>query len=114
MTYPRGIAYHEAGHAVVGWALGLRVTVSRVFYDDAKGWKGETKIDDAAIYRCPNRSRFPPLAIPPNRSLSAEPKDRLVYLVLAECRLILSEAQAPQPDHDVHDGGHNGLPLVIV
>ena len=31
-------------------------------------------------------------------------KDRLVYLILAECRLILPEAQAPQPDHDVHDG----------
>jgi hypothetical protein len=30
-------------------------------------------------------------------------KDRLVYLILAECRLILPEAQAPQPDHDVHD-----------
>ena len=29
-------------------------------------------------------------------------KNRLVYLVLAECRLILPEAQAPQPDHDVH------------
>ena len=34
-------------------------------------------------------------------------KDRLVYLILAECRLILPEAQAPQPDHDVHDGAHN-------
>ena len=31
-------------------------------------------------------------------------KDRLVYLILAECRLIRPEAQAPQPDHDVHDG----------
>ena len=31
-------------------------------------------------------------------------KDRLVYLILAERRLILSEAKAPQPDHDVHDG----------
>ncbi len=31
-------------------------------------------------------------------------KDRLVYLIVAECRLILSEAQAPQPDHNVHDG----------
>ena len=30
-------------------------------------------------------------------------KNRLVYLVLAECRLILPEAQAPQPDHNVHD-----------
>src|SRR5262249_29178044 len=30
-------------------------------------------------------------------------QDRLVYLVLAEYRLILPEAQAPQPDHNVHD-----------
>src|SRR4029077_12439203 len=28
----------------------------------------------------------------------------LVYFILAECRLILPEAQAPQPDRDVHDG----------
>jgi hypothetical protein len=28
---------------------------------------------------------------------------RLVYLILAEGRLILPEAQAPQPDHNVHD-----------
>jgi hypothetical protein len=31
-------------------------------------------------------------------------QDRLVYLILAEYRLILPEAKAPQPDHDVHDG----------
>src|SRR5262245_8420553 len=31
-------------------------------------------------------------------------ENRLVYLILAECRLILPEAQAPQPDHNVHDG----------
>src|SRR5262245_31168804 len=34
-------------------------------------------------------------------------EDRLVYLILAECRLILPEAQAPQPDHDVHDSAPN-------
>ncbi len=34
-------------------------------------------------------------------------KDRLVYLVLAECRPILPEAQAPQPDHDVHKCARN-------
>src|SRR5215471_12526815 len=34
-------------------------------------------------------------------------KNRLVYVILAECRLILPEAQAPQPDHNVHDGAHN-------
>ena len=31
-------------------------------------------------------------------------QDALVYLVLAEYRLILFEAQAPQPNHHVHDG----------
>src|SRR5262249_50751535 len=42
-------------------------------------------------------------------------KNRLVYVILAECRLILSEAQAPQPDHDVHDGApYSGLPHIIV
>src|SRR5215467_5586208 len=41
-------------------------------------------------------------------------QDRFVYLILAECRLILSEAQAPQPHHDVHDGALNGLPIMIV
>src|SRR5262249_31983180 len=35
-------------------------------------------------------------------------QDRLIYLVLAERCLVLSEAKAPQPDHDVHDGAHNG------
>src|ERR1700722_7475597 len=29
-------------------------------------------------------------------------KNGLVYLILAECCLILPEAQAPQPDHNVH------------
>jgi len=29
-------------------------------------------------------------------------QDRLVYLVFAEYRLVLPEAEAPQPDHDVH------------
>jgi hypothetical protein len=29
-------------------------------------------------------------------------KERFVNLILAEDRLILPEAQAPQPDHDVH------------
>ena len=42
-------------------------------------------------------------------------QDRLVYLILAECRLILSKAQAPQPDRDVHFGAPNsGLQRIIV
>ena len=34
-------------------------------------------------------------------------KNRLIYFILAECHLVLSEAQAPQPDHNVHEGAHN-------
>ena len=42
-------------------------------------------------------------------------KDRFVYLILAECGLILSKAQAPQPDRDVHFGAPNsGLLHIIV
>jgi ATP-dependent Zn protease len=35
--YPRGTAYHEAGHAVVAWALGLEVAAIWVSDDDARG-----------------------------------------------------------------------------
>ena len=39
-------------------------------------------------------------------------QDLFGYLVLAEDRLILPEAQAPQPDHNVHDGvAHIMVPL---
>ena len=34
-------------------------------------------------------------------------ENRLVYVILAEDRLVLREAQAPQPDHNVHDSAHN-------
>lgn len=41
-------------------------------------------------------------------------KNRLVYLVVAESRLIPSEAKAPQPDHDVHNEKPNlDLPHII-
>jgi hypothetical protein len=33
-------------------------------------------------------------------------ENRLVYVILAESCLILPEAQAPQPDHNVHDGAY--------
>ena len=53
-------------------------------------------------------------AVPDNRDaevfqvLTREVRqNRLVYLVLAEDRLVFPEAQAPQPDHNVHDGAHN-------
>ena len=42
-------------------------------------------------------------------------ENRLVYVILAEDRLVLPEAQAPQPDHDVHDGApYSGLLHIIV
>ncbi len=41
--------------------------------------------------------------------------DVVEHVVLAEQSLILSEAKAPQPDHDVHGGARNsGLPHIIV
>ena len=42
--YPRGTAYHEAGHAVVAWSLGLQVGSIRLSDDDASGC---TEIDGA-------------------------------------------------------------------
>src|SRR5262249_42238111 len=42
-------------------------------------------------------------------------ENRLVYVILAEDRLILPETKAPQPDHHIHDGDPNsGLPHIIV
>jgi hypothetical protein len=35
--YPRGTAYHEAGHAVVAWSFGLKVGTVSVLADDASG-----------------------------------------------------------------------------
>jgi hypothetical protein len=35
--YPRGTAYHEAGHAVVAWSFGLQVGTISVLADDASG-----------------------------------------------------------------------------
>jgi hypothetical protein len=34
-------------------------------------------------------------------------ENRLVYVIFAECRLIPTEAQAPQPEHNVHGAPHN-------
>ena len=40
-------------------------------------------------------------------------KNRLVDVILAERSLILSEAKAPQPNHNVHDGGLS-LPVRMI
>jgi hypothetical protein len=34
-------------------------------------------------------------------------QDLFTNLVLAECGLVLPKTQAPQPDHNVHDGAYN-------
>ncbi|MGA7373876.1 MAG: hypothetical protein WBW37_14930, partial [Methyloceanibacter sp.] len=51
-------------------------------------------------------TRCPTDATPSSfRSLVRQAREnRLVYVILAECRLVPPEAQAPQPDHNVHDG----------
>ena len=42
-------------------------------------------------------------------------QDRVVDVVLAENSLVLSEAQAPQPDRDVHDEApSSGLEHIII
>jgi hypothetical protein len=42
-------------------------------------------------------------------------KNRFVYLILAECSLILLKPQAPQPTSErFHEGALNRLPLMIV
>ena len=45
----------------------------------------------------------------PSFSIRQIGQDAYVYGVLAESGLVLLKAQAPQPDHDVHDGAHSGL-----
>jgi putative SOS response-associated peptidase YedK len=37
-------------------------------------------------------------------------QDHFVDLIFAECRLVLCEAKAPQPSHNVHDGGRSRSP----
>jgi hypothetical protein len=60
-------------------------------------------------------------AVPDNRDAEVREvlrrqvwQDRLVYIILAEFRLVPPEAQAPQPDHDVHYVQPQGLPQIIV
>jgi Peptidase M50B-like len=37
LTYPRGTAFHEAGHGIVAWSFGLDVKSIRVSLDEASG-----------------------------------------------------------------------------
>ncbi len=47
----RAAAIHEAGHAVVAWALGLKVQALRI----GNGGKGESSIEDAGRLPLPER-----------------------------------------------------------
>jgi hypothetical protein len=75
------------GPCVNGWRLAARVA--------AQGGDGLQQ-----LHTVPNRNDAKLL----QRLVRQAGKNRLVYVILAECRLILPEAQAPQPDHNVHDG----------
>jgi Zn-finger nucleic acid-binding protein len=41
-SYGRGLCCHEAGHAVVLYAFGIRVLAVRVTFSEEKGWYGAT------------------------------------------------------------------------
>jgi hypothetical protein len=99
MTYPRGIAYHEAGHAVVGWALGLRVTVSRVFYDDAKGWKGETKIDDAGHLSLPEQIAISAAGYTAEQVFECRAHEQAAFDDHAKIYLLLKDKGISEQDH---------------
>ena len=53
--FPRGVCCHEADHAVVGWSLGLRVSVVSVVSDDESG---HTRFMVRINYRAPDKSLF--------------------------------------------------------
>jgi hypothetical protein len=75
------------GPCVNGWRLAARVA--------AQGGDGLQQ-----LHTVPNRNDAKLL----QRLVRQARQDRFVYLILAEGCLIPPEAQAPQPDHDVHDG----------
>jgi hypothetical protein len=46
--YPRGICFHEAGHAVVLWTFAVPVAAIRVTFTEERGWYGGTDIAGTA------------------------------------------------------------------
>ena len=55
-------------------------------------------------------SRRCPSAVTPSSFRSScrqAREDPFVDLIVAECRLVLLEAQAPQPDRNIHEDAHN-------
>jgi hypothetical protein len=75
------------GRCVNGWRLAVRVAVQSS--DGIQQLHAVPKRRDAKLLQVLVRQAR---------------ENRLIYVILTECRLILPEAQAPQPDHNVHDG----------
>src|SRR6202030_2382763 len=78
------------GRAVTGWRLAACVA----------GLRGDGR---QHLHTVPNRGDAKLL----QGLVRQTRKNRLVYVILAEGRLVPPEAEAPQPDHNVHDGAHN-------
>jgi hypothetical protein len=88
---------HHAGRSSVGACPISRFLTARwASARAASGYPEPTR----SMLNCPD-AKFPQDLVRQTR------KNRLVYVILAECRLILPEAQAPQPDHNVHGDAHN-------
>jgi ATP-dependent Zn protease len=48
---PRGLCYHEVGHAVVAWFYGLPVFAVRVEFSEERGWHGGADVPFGAASR---------------------------------------------------------------
>src|ERR1700739_3094379 len=85
------------GRCVNGWRLAARLVTQgshRVQQLHAVPKRGDTKLLQVLV-----RQAW---------------ENRLVYVILAEDRLVLPEAKAPQPDHNVHDSTPNSGLLHII
>jgi hypothetical protein len=109
MTYRRGIAYHEAGHAVVGWALGLHVGISRVFHDDAKGWKGDTQIADASYLSLIGQIAVRAAGYTAERVFQCPAHERAADGDNAEIYLLLRAAGISEQDHPARIAEGNSI-----
>jgi hypothetical protein len=109
MTYPRGIAYHEAGHAVAGWALGLQVGISRVFYDDAKGWKGDTQIADASRLSLPTQIAIYAAGYTAEQVFECRAHEQAALCDHAKIYLLLKAAGISEQDHPIRIAEGNSV-----
>ena len=84
---------------IVQRAAGIRTTATVSFFTPASRLTNSQRRDAKLLQVLVRQAR----------------KNRLVYVILAEYRLVLPEAQAPQPDHNVHEGARScGLEHTIV